>query len=241
MPVLNVISALLLAAGIAFAGWWVGDSLVASHEPSRYVTVKGLSERDVQANLGFWPIRFVTTGATLDQATSELTSSETAVRTFLKGKGFVDADIQVQNIMVEDRAAGYNAGTTPDEFRFALTEDVLVTSDKVDALLEATKNIGDLIKSGVVFSTDSYSAGASFIYTGINDLKGEMLKEATQRAREAAQQLATESGAKVGAIETVNQGVFEINPAVEIPNDRPEKQIAKKVRVVTTITYFLTD
>ena len=66
-----------------------------------------------------------------------------------------------------------------------------------------------------------------------------MLTEATQRAREAAQKFAEESGAKVGDIQSANQGIFEVNPAVEIPNDRPEKQIDKKIRVVTTITYFL--
>ena len=239
MPILNVISALLLAAGISFAGWWVGDSLVESREPARYVTVKGLSEREVMADLGFWPIRFVATGATLDAARASLEASEDAVRKFLTDKGFTEEDIDVQNILVEDRAAGYNAGSTPDEFRFVLTEDMLVTSDQVEALAEASKGVADLLKAGVVFSIDSYSAGASFIFTGINDLKGEMLKEATQRAREAAQQLATESGAKVGDIQTVNQGVFEILPQVEIPNDRTEKQINKKVRVVTTITYFL--
>lgn len=241
MPILNVISALLLAAGISFAGWWVGDSLVESREPARYVTVKGLSEREVMADLGFWPIRFTATGATLDAARASLEASERAVRKFLTDKGFTEEDIDVQNILVEDRAAGYNAGSTPDEYRFVLTEDMLVTSDQVEALADASQGVADLLKAGVVFSIDSYSAGASFIFTGINDLKGEMLKEATQRAREAAQQLATESGAKVGDIQTVNQGVFEILPQVEIPNDRPEKQIEKKVRVVTTITYFLTD
>lgn len=68
-----------------------------------------------------------------------------------------------------------------------------------------------------------------------------MLSEATKRARDAAEQFATESGAKVGAIQNANQGVIEITPLVEIPNDRPEKQIEKKVRVVTTITYLLVD
>ena len=236
-----VVSALFVAAGMAGAGWLIGDGFVKSREPTRYVTVKGLSEREVQADLGFWPIRFVATGATLDVARAALERSEASVRAFLRGKGFAEEDIDVQNIMVEDRAAGYNAGQTPDEFRFVLTEDMLVTSGNVQELADASRSVADLLKSGVVFSSDAYSAGASFIFTGINDLKNEMLAEATQRAKEAATQLATESGARVGDLQTVNQGVFEILPAVEIPNDRPEKQINKKVRVVSTITYFLTD
>ncbi len=241
MRVVYLLSALLLALGIGGAGYWVGESLVKSREPLRYVTVKGLSEREVRADLGFWPVRFVATGATLDAARAALERSEAAVRSFLGNRGFEDSEIAVQNIMVEDRAAGYNSGSTPDEYRFVLTEDMLVTTTKVTELSDASKSVADLLRAGVVFSADAWSAGASFVFTGLAGLKNEMLAEATERAKESADQLATESGARVGDIQTVNQGVFEILPAVEIPNDRPEKQIQKKVRVVTTITYFLTN
>lgn len=241
MKITGVVAALLVAVGISLAGWFVGTSLVESRQPLRVVTVKGLSERAVEANLGFWPIRFVATGPTLQDARASLEGSEAAVRKFLADRQFTDDAVQVQNVMVEDRAAGYNASSTPDDYRFVLTEDMLVTTDRVQDLAAATRSVADLLKQGVVFSSDAYSAGASFVFTGINDLKSEMLTEATQRARETAEQFATESGAKVGDIQTANQGVFEILPAVEIPNDRPEKQIDKKVRVVTTITYFLTD
>lgn len=241
MRIVGVVAALVVAAGIALAGWFVGTSLVESRQPPRQVTVKGLAERPVKADLGFWPVRFVATGATLQAARTSLETSEASVREFLSGKGFGDDEIQVQNVQVEDRAAGYNAGSTPDEYRFVLTEDILVTSGKVDELGDASRSVADLLRDGVVLSSDAYSSGASFIFTGINDLKAEMLTEATQRARETAEQFAVESGAAVGDIQTANQGVFEILPAVEIPNDRPEKQIDKRVRVVTTITYMLVD
>lgn len=241
MRAIYLLSATVLAAGIAFAGWFVGTALVESRQPLRTVTVKGLSERAVKADLGFWPIRFVATGPDLEAARAELAKSESAVSVFLNGKGFEKAEIGVQNITVEDRFAGYNAGSTPGDARFVLTEDMLVTTARVDALAEAARSIADLLKSGVVFSSDAWSAGPSFVFTGINTLKSEMLTEATGRALDSAKQFAAESGAHVGAIQTANQGVFEIQPAVEIPNDRPEKQIDKKVRVVTTLTYFLVD
>lgn len=241
MGIIKLLSALCLAAGIALGGWFVADALVTSRAPLRTVTVKGLSERAVKADLGFWPIRFVATGPSLEQARATLEQSERSVRAFLGQKGFADDDIQVQNVTVEDRYAGYNGANTPGDVRFVLTEDMLVTSADVDALSNAARSIADLLRDGVVFSSDAWSAGPSFIFTGINDLKSEMLTEATSRARETAQQFASESGANLGDIQTANQGVFQILPAVDIPNDRPEKQIDKKVRVVTTITYFLTD
>ena len=231
----------LIGLGVASGGFLAGESLVKSRLAFRTVTVKGLAEREVKADLGFWPIRFVATGASLETARAQLEKSEGSVKAFLSGRGFADADWTIQNIQVEDRLAGYNAQSAPADTRFVLTEDILVRSGDVQKLTDAAKSVGDLLKSGVVLSSDSYNAGPSYIFTKVADLKGEMLTEATRRAREAAEKFANESGARVGAIQTANQGIVEINPAVEIPNDRPEKQINKKVRVVTTITYFLRD
>jgi uncharacterized protein len=235
----NIVAAGVLAIGIAAAGFLAGEALIKSRLGFRTVTVKGLSEREVKADLGFWPVRFVANGANLEDARRSLEASENAVKAFLARQGFEAGEYQVQNILVEDRFAGYNAQQTPEQFRFVLTEDMLVRSQDVQKLAQAARNMGELLRAGVAFSSDSYNAGPSFVFTGIAKLKGEMLSEATQRAREAAQKFAEESGAEVGDIQSANQGVFEISPAVEIPNDRPEKQSDKKVRVVTTITYFL--
>jgi hypothetical protein len=237
----TIIAGGLVGLGIASGGFLAGESLVKSRLGYRVVTVKGLSERMVKADLGFWPVRFLVTGSTLEDARGKLEASEAAVKVFLKQSGFAADDVQVQNIQAEDRQAGYNANQSPEDARFVLTEDILVKSADVQKLADASRKVGDLLKSGVVFSADAYNAGPSFIFTKVNDLKGEMLTEATKRAREAAEQFATESGAKVGDIQNANQGIIEINPAVEIPNDRPDKQIDKKVRVVSTITYLLKD
>lgn len=241
MRIAIIISAILLAIGVSGAGWLAGQSLERSREPIRTVTVKGLAEQQVKADLGFWPIKFVAAGPTLDAARAELELAEQSVRDFLGENGFGADDILVQNIKVEDRFTGYNGGNYPAEARFTLTEDLLVTTDEVDQLAEAARGITDLLRAGVVFSSDAWSGGPSFVFTGLNDLKGDMLTQATQRARDAAQQFAVQSESKVGNIQTANQGVFQILPAVDIPNDRPDRQIEKKVRVVTTITYFLVD
>ena len=237
----RVIAGGLIGLGVASGGFLAGEALVKSRLGYRVVTVKGLAEREVKADLGFWPVRFVVTGATLEDARGKLEAAEAAVKAFLAAHGFAENDMQVQNIQVEDRMAGYSANQTPEDTRFVLTEDLLVKSAEVQKLADASRMIGDLLKSGVVFSADAYNAGPSFIFTKVNGLKGDMLTEATKRAREAAEKFAVESGAKVGDIQSANQGIIEINPAVDIPNDRPEKQIDKKVRVVTTITYFLKD
>jgi uncharacterized protein len=237
-----MISAGILALGIAFAGYSAGQSLVHSRLGFRTVTVKGLSERPVKADLGFWPISFVATGDTLEEARQALTTSETAVTGFLTARGFSASDYQVQNIRVEDKLANSYGGNGYSGPRYVLTESLLVKTKDVDKLAETARNTGDLLKSGVIFSNDGgASGGPSFQFTGLNAMKGALLTEATQRAREAADKFAKESGAKVGAIQNANQGVIEVNAAVDIPDSSPDRQIDKTVRVVTTITYFLKD
>ncbi len=237
----TIIAAGLIALGIAFAGFSAGQSLVHSRLGFRTVTVKGLSERPVKADLGFWPVSFVATGDTLEEARQALTTSETAVTAFLVARGFPTTAFQVQNIRVEDKLASGYSGSGYSGPRFVLTESVLVKTTEVDKLAETARNTGDLLKVGVVFASEGGSNGPSFQFTGLNEMKGALLTEATQRAREAADKFAKESGAKVGAIQNANQGVIEVNAAVDIPDSSPDRQIDKKVRVVTTITYFLKD
>jgi hypothetical protein len=233
-------SAIVIAIGLALAGWLAGQGLVESRLGHRTVVVKGFSERLVKADIGFLPVRSNALGAELESARSALERSEQAVFGYLKAKGFTADDWEVQNIKVEDRLTAYNSSGAPRANRFVLTEDIVVRSKDVDKLVAASRNISDLLKDGVVLTSDQYNSGASFVFTRLNDLKPEMLTQATKRARAAAEQFARESGAKVGAIFSANQGLFTIGPAINIPNERSDKQVEKKVRVVTTITYFLT-
>lgn len=235
---LNLAAAAILAVGIAAAGWFAGSSLVESRLGFRTVMVKGLAEKEVKADLGFWPISFVATAGTLEDARQQLSGSEAAVKAFLTAQGFPDTAVQVQAIRVEDKFAN-SYGSVVEGARFVLTETILVRTTDVDRLAAASRNVGELIRSGVVFSSNDMGAGPSYQFTGLNDMKGELLTQATQRAREAAQNFARESGARVGGIQSASQSVIEVNAAVEIPNSSPDSQIDKKVRVVTTITYFL--
>ncbi|MGD9867313.1 MAG: SIMPL domain-containing protein [Hyphomicrobiales bacterium] len=242
MPSRIIIPAsIIIALGLAAAGWLAGRGLVESRLGHRTVLVKGFSERVVKADLGFWPIRFTVSGPTLEEARRRLDAAEGAVESYLEKHGFKAGDREVQNIQVEDRKSGYNSNNVDEDNRFVLTEDIIVRSGNVDGLAAAARNIGDLIRAGVVLTSDQYNSGPSFVFTNLNDLKPEMLTEATKRARESAEQFARESGSTVGAIFDANQGLFTIGPAIEIPNERGDKQVEKLVRVVTTITYFLKD
>ena len=69
-------------------------------------------------------------------------------------------------------------------------------------------------------------------YTGLNELKPEMVEEATRNARLVANKFAEDAKAKLGDLKSARQGQFEVESDDVMPHMR-------KVRVVTTMEYFL--
>ena len=76
------LGAVILGLGIAVAGWFVGEGFFKGRAAERYVTVKGVSERDVQADVALWPIHFVATNDDLSLAQTEIKQSHQRVLAF---------------------------------------------------------------------------------------------------------------------------------------------------------------
>ena len=125
---------------------------------------------------------------------------------------------------------------------------VLVRTNNVDLVQSVSGQTSEIVRSGVALSQEnSCGGGPSFLFTQLNEIKPEMLAEATKNARKAAEQFAADSGSSVGSIKQAYQGVFSVTPRDQTEsNDNSNScdTVAdpnKKVRVVTTVDYFLVD
>ncbi|MEM8920640.1 MAG: SIMPL domain-containing protein, partial [Pseudomonadota bacterium] len=233
------VGALALAIGLVFAGMQVGQGFVESRLGDRSVTVKGLAEREVKADLAMWPLKFARRGNNLVAAQEAVDADIVTVRRYLIDQGFNASEIEPQKLEVRDEGPGY--GNNRPVERYTVIQTLLVRSENVDLVADTSRKTGDLVKQGIVVFEDWAAQGASFIFTGLNEIKPGMIAEATQDARSAGEQFANDSGATLGGIKTANQGYFSVSGRDEIPGVGPEQQINKKVRVVTTVTYYLDD
>jgi hypothetical protein len=233
------LSALILAAGIAVAGWQVGHGIIHLRTADRYVTVKGVSERDVTADVALWPIRFVSTDDDLKKAQMRIKQSKEIILDFLTRHGIPPAAAQVQRLDVTDILANpYRSGETRS--RYIISQTLMVRSADPALIHKASQAIGELVDAGVVLSsTGGPGDGPTYLFTGLNQIKPEMIAKATASAREAAEQFARDSGSKVAGIRQASQGVFVILPRDRAPGITEESEINKTVRVVTTIEYYL--
>lgn len=225
---------LLLTIGLIVMGIFIRYGFTHLADSKRTVTVRGLCEREVNANKVTWPIVSKEVGNYLPTIYNNIEYTNSLVLKFLKENGIEDSEISINPPAVVDlQADRYSYNQNP--YRYNVTNVVVVTSSKVDKINDLIKRQTELLKQGVAVVAGDYQYQTIYEYTDLNSIKPEMIAEATQKAREAADKFAEDSGSKVGKIQTASQGQFSIE-------DRDQyTPYIKKIRVVSSLVYYLED
>ena len=223
------LSALLLAIGLATAGFFVGEGISNRSSGRRIISVKGLSEREVPASVATWTISYNATGNDLSDINKKLGDSTKAVMEFLKERGFDQKDLAVQPPAIHDTSMDQRQkDVPPPPERFSANQSVLLRTSKVDAIKPALASASNLMISGVLLSGGSQP---NYIFNQLNEIKPGMIQEATKNARIAADQFARDSETTLGKLRNASQGWFQVENRDEATPER------KTVRVVVDVEY----
>jgi hypothetical protein len=239
----------LLAVGLIIGGWTLGAEIKATRLNDRYVTVKGLVERKVKADLAIWPLSYKEAGDELSVVYAKTEADRKAVLQFLDQQGVQSSEIELGVIRVVDTQANEYGGNTRAPRRYIVEQQITVRTARVDQIAAAAQKTMQLLQKGIVLSSNP-GQGLIYKFTGLNSIKPDMITEATRNARAAADRFASDSGSKVGSIRQANQGVFSILPADQ-GSDAGEagefaggvsggdSSLIKTVRIVTSVQYYL--
>jgi hypothetical protein len=220
----------LVAAGIFFLGLFIKSGIDNIAYRDRNVTVRGLAERQVQADFVTWPITYNVAGDNLMALYDQITQYNGIIVNFLTSNGIDKSEISV-NPPDTYNATANQYGSSTFRYKYSLSCNITVATNKVDKVRELLDRQTDLLKEGVPYS-NSY---INYEFRALNDIKPDMIAEATKNAREAAQQFAKDSDSKVGKMKTASQGQFSIE---DTSSSTP---FMKNVRVVSTIVFYLED
>ena len=227
---------LLITVGIVIAGYAVGNRISRIRTSDRFVSVRGLAERDVSADLAIWPISFDVTGNELADLQQKVDAKRGLVSDFLSESGFAQTEISHAAPKIRDNEATTNYETrTETKFRYTARTIVLLRSEKVPLVKQAMEKSGILVGKGIVLAAENWENRTEFLFTALNDIKPAMIEEATLNARSAAEKFAKDSESRIGKIRNATQGLFSIQ---DRDMNSPDM---KKVRVVTTVEYYLID
>lgn len=233
----TVIAASVLAVGIAAAGFFISETLFKSRVALNTAVVKGLAERKVMADKAFWSIEYTVVGnksADIAELYKASESDQQKIIALLHQSGFAENEIKPGVINYLKREYRDDNQKLVDE-QHILVGEIEVQTEKVQLVSEGRAKLNTLIAQGLDLTNNE----PTYHFTKLNDIKPDMLKEATTNARLAANEFAVNAGVKVGGIRSARQGGFVIRDVGENYGDT--KKIEKDVRVVTNVTFLLTD
>ena len=221
--------------GLAAMGYLLSQAIIDYKKLDRSVTVKGLSERELPADVVIWPISYSIADNDLNNLYLTIDNNNQLINDFLNSKAIVNDAISFAPPAVIDKQAQNYGEARNSAFRFVATQTVTVYSTQIDTVRQAMTQLSDLGKQGIVFKGDNYENRTDYLFTSLNEIKPEMIEEATQNAREVAMKFAADSSSRLGKIKQARQGQFSVSP-----RDQNNPHI-KKIRVVSTIEYYLAD
>jgi hypothetical protein len=225
-----VVAALILTIGMIVGGYLLGNGLVRAHHADRAVTVRGLAERDVVADLATWDLSYSEQGGDLADVQARITQDTRAVRAYFERLGF-PADA------LQPAGAGVTQFYDNGQPRVTINQRLQLRTTDIPRARRAVADQFDLVKAGVQLQDGSKM---NYSFTKLNDIKPAMVAAATKNARAAAEQFAKDSGTGVGGIKSATQGYFSIQAR---DGEGGGYGVAdtpfKKVRVVTTVDFYL--
>jgi hypothetical protein len=224
----KILASIILGLSLIVFGFILKSGIVRYIDKDRQVTVKGLSEREVPANLITWTLATYVTGNDLPSLYKEIQKTNNTVVEFLKGNGLTEKEITILPPEVDDRVSNrYSNEYIP--FNYKLTTTISITSSNVDLVKDIVMKQGELLSKGIALGSYNY---IKYDYTGFQDLKQEMIEEAIGNAKTTATQFVSNYGSRLGKIITADQGQFSINSKEDNPS-------VMKIRGVATITYAI--
>jgi hypothetical protein len=232
----------IFAVGLTTSGYALGDGLrrdkMAEH---RTVTVRGVSERNVTADLATWPVSFSHQGTELGPVQQSVDQQARTVRGFFLRAGFKPEEISDEDVSLSRTQPTDRYGEPSGPQILTVTRSIQLRTHDIARVRAAYARQAELLRDGVELVGSG--SNVSFTFTKLNDLKPEMIAEATQNARRSADQFAKDSGVAVGRLKTASQGYFSVGPRdgedCEDCNSSGGSTPFQKVRVVTTIDYDL--
>lgn len=230
----RALAALMIAMGLMFLGSFIKSGIDNFSNKDRKVNVKGLAEREVEADKVTWPILSKEVGNDLTELYNKIGETQKKIKSFLLRNGIKGDEIMENAPQVVDlQAREYNDGFKP--YRYIVTSVITVTSKNVKQVRQIIARQGDLLKEGVAVVDGGYENPIRYEFVSFKEMKPKMMQEAIENAEKTAQQFAENSHSRLNKIVSADQGQFSIE------NRDENTPYIKKVRVVTTVTYSLKD
>jgi uncharacterized protein len=206
----NYIATAIIAVTAIICFWILGSAYKYKFKTAETISVTGLAEKDFVSDQIVWTGNYSRKMMDLKAAYTLLKEDEGKIRTYLKEKGIADNEMVFSAVNLNkdfDRKTDVNGREIGNEFTgYNLKQDVTVDSKNIDKVEKISREVTELIQSGIEFNSSS----PSYYYTKLAELKLDLLAKASADAKQRAETIAKNSGNGLGKIKKANMGIFQI-------------------------------
>lgn len=228
---MKLASSLVIALGIMFGGYFIGNGVIQFKKLDRLVEVKGLAEKIVESDEARWMLNYNLSSNDMADLNKKIMQTNDEITKFLLAQGFDINEIEKMAGNITDKEALEYSDRKG--LRYVVRGGFVISSKKVSKLIEASQRSDELLSRGVVLS----GSQISYYFTKLNEIKPAMLEEAIKNAKEAANSFAKTADASLGDIKYASQGLFSISSPIS--EYESESSFRKRIRVVSQVSFYL--
>jgi hypothetical protein len=238
-----VVFGVLVALGLVLGAFILGYQTRHIGSGRSSITIKGLAEKPVRADMAEWQVTAVAYGVTFAETVANLRNEKSALESFVASQGFDKASVRETGETVEPRYEDEVVGEQVRQVQhgFVGRYTLIVSSRALDRIVAAHRAALDYKASG----HNIEYANPSYLVSGLEEIKMSLIGAATDNAKKRAQEFVKHSDAKLGAMRSASQGAFYILPPVanasmeDYGGTYDKTTIDKIARVVVTIEFSL--
>ncbi|NLJ68298.1 MAG: SIMPL domain-containing protein [Firmicutes bacterium] len=195
-------AAALLGVGIVLASLVFGLFFFESRRPQQTITVVGTASKQYEADTVKWSLSLTERTGLDDLAGGRrrLYDSLQEMLHFLRESGVDDSEVTI----IPPSVYEFYGSSGIEGYR--LEQQVYVISQDVDTI----DNLALEVLPQLDTDLDVYNSRLEYFYSNLDELKKDMVGEATQNARERALEMLKGSDMSLGKLRTLRQGVFQI-------------------------------
>lgn len=199
-----------LAIGLVLSSFIFGWFFAKSKKGDEAITVTGSAKKRIKSDLVVWSAEISYQAGQISETYTRISGDIPKVKQYLIGKGIAENQITVSSISTTTlKKQDDNGNETSEIIGYILRQRLEVRSGEVDKIAQVAREATELINQGIMLE----SMTPQFYYTGIGDLKIEMLGEAARDAKARAEKIASSTGDRIGAVRNARMGVMQITAA----------------------------
>lgn len=203
-----VLLGLIIALGAMISTFILSHGIVTYQKLSNQtLTVTGSASKDISSDKAVWKAFYETRSKDLKSGYAKITTDKNNIKAFLQENGIKEENIKFSAVssyaVYKKLSNGYDSNEI-DGYR--LSQNVEVTSDDVEGLTKISQNVIKLIEKNIELTSNNME----YYVSNLDELKIQMLSEATKDAKQRAKSMAESTGAHIGALNSAKMGVFQI-------------------------------